>query len=180
MPSIKDIQHSVEDFLEICHARQFAKTYNFKNYSEKELLPLLRFFFAGRFGRVVIPECPAHYAELKRKRTHYCDGRLDFLIGNVAVEVAVRPKYSSGSEMTAAKNYSEANKLSLFRNAKKRVLILMDFSKASMDFDLNMKNMKQYMRDLRVGKGNKLHPFTVIYTSGRGKCRLRRELIRHK
>ena len=27
--------------------------------------------------------------------------------------------------MTAAKNYSEAIKLSLFRNAKKRVLILM-------------------------------------------------------
>ena len=50
-----------------------------------------------------------------------------------------------------------------------------------MDFDLNMKNMKQYMRDLRVGRGTKLHPFTVIYTRiKREKCSFQRELIRHK
>lgn len=101
--------------------KEFTKTLRPGEYSERELLPLLRFYLLGWFGDKVSPEVPGILPGALRG-----SGRLDFLIGDVAVEFAVRRRDDRACTLRPEYQATEVKKLLKYDG--KGVLILFDLS----------------------------------------------------
>lgn len=82
--TVKGIVEAFEVLYDALFDGNFRKTYRFHEFSERELLPLVRMFLLGWFGSVA----PELQSKLLGCLTG--QGRIDFVLGNIAVEFAVR------------------------------------------------------------------------------------------
>lgn len=115
--------------------RDFRKTLELDRWSERELLPLVRAFLLGYF-RVCAPEVKVRLPGGKSGH-----GYIDFKIGNVAVELAVRRPGDRNSPLSAAFNTTEIKKLMMHPGPS--VLILYDFSRHPFE-EYELERYRQY------------------------------------
>ncbi len=133
--------------------KEFSKTLCLKEWGERDMLPLVRAFLLGYFGESIIPE-----AKAKLPGTFSGNGYIDFIIDNVAVELAVRKPTAAKSNLSANVNASEVKKLMKYEGLA--LLVLFDFSKNPYTEEQILK-----FRDWpSLGKGNhKKSAFNVAY-----------------
>ena len=114
------------------HDKEFRKSLRMHEMSERELLPLVRTFLLGYFGESLVAE-PS--AVLPGSLSG--NGRIDFMIGNVAVEFALRRPEHVKRELCAGANETEVKKL--LKHKGPAVMILFDMARDShlTDEDLN-------------------------------------------
>lgn len=148
----------IVDALELLYAkvldRSYRKTLDLHVRGERRLLPIIGGFLLGRF-RNVQPEHPVKHRPLRWPL------RVDFLVDDVAVEVAVRGRTSPKQLVSVALNMSEIKKLTCYEG--KRLLVLFDFSRKPMQPE-ELERFRNW-RDL-VGRGrpSKVIPaFNVAY-----------------
>jgi len=134
-------------------SKTFSKTLRLHECSEKELLPLVRTFLLGYFRESLVAE-----ARTSLPGSLSGSGRLDFVIDNVAVELAVRRPTASRSSVSSTVNSSEIKKL--MKHPGLAVLILFDFSKTPYTED----DIEAFRMWPSLGKGNhKKSAFNVAY-----------------
>lgn len=135
------------------HRNEFKKTLRLNEMGEQELLPLVRTFLLGYFGESLIPE-----AKTKLPGSLTGTGYFDFLIGNVAVELAVRKPDASKSNLSASVNSSEIKKL--LKHDGLALLVLFDFSKTP----YTEEQIEKFRDWSSLGRGNhKISAFNVAY-----------------
>ena len=133
--------------------REFSKTLRLHECCEQELLPLVRMFLLGYFGKSIVPEARA---VLPGSLSGY--GRLDFRIDNVAVELAVRRPNARASSLSSYVNSGEVKKL--MKHDGLAVLVLFDFSSDPYDAE----GIESFRDWPSLGKGpHKKSPFNVAY-----------------
>ena len=131
--------------------KEFTKTLRPGEYNERELLPLLRFYLFGWFGNIVTPEVKCRFPGAVHD-----SGRLDFTIGDVAVEFAVRRRYDSPCVLYPEYQTAEVRKLLKYDG--KGILILFDLS----DSPLNISVIRKYHSLPAMGNHTKTS-FHVVY-----------------
>jgi hypothetical protein len=82
--TIKSVNEAFEFLFSALVDKKFTKTLRLDEWSERELLPLVRTFLLGYFGESIVPEA---ISSLPGSLTG--NGRIDFIVDNVAVELAV-------------------------------------------------------------------------------------------
>jgi len=130
----------------------FAKTYGLEEWSENDLLPLVRFFLLGYFGKSRIE--PEH--TVQQPLAPKGKGRVDFLLGKVAVEFAVRKYSDYSTKIKPHDNRFEIRKLLKYEGPA--ALVLFDFSDEPFPDDLDV-----YRELPVVGRGHRRNPFSVLY-----------------
>lgn len=151
--TVTDVVEAFDLLFSSIRSKTFSKTLKLHEYSEQELLPLVRTFLLGYFGESLIPE-----AKAKLPGTLSGSGRFDFLIDNVAVELAVRRPDAAKSTVSATVNSSEVKKL--MKHDGLAVLILFDFSKTP----YTAEQIESFREWPSLGKGNHTKsPFNVAY-----------------
>ncbi|ESQ81989.1 hypothetical protein [Asticcacaulis benevestitus] len=150
--TIKEVTEAFEFFYEALHSRDFRKTLPLNKMSERELLPLVRTYLLGYFWDVA----PEVRSSLPGTLTG--EGSIDFVVGDVAIELAVRRPKDSKRFLSDLHNATEIKKL--MKHKGLAVLILLDFSaKPFSDADI-----ERYRDWPSLGKGNhKKSPFNVAY-----------------
>jgi hypothetical protein len=121
---------------------EFRKSLQLNAWSERQLLPLVRTFLLGYFGESLMPEARSVLPGSLSGR-----GRIDFLVGDVAVEFVVRRPMTSKAVLSPAANSTEVKKL--LKHDGHSLLVLYDLS-----------------RDWLTGAG--LEGFRVLPSLGRG------------
>jgi hypothetical protein len=132
--------------------QDFSKSLFLYKWEERKLLPLVRTFLLGYFGEklqpevsVALPGCPSG------------NGRIDFLVDDVAVEFAVRTPNAPASKVSATTSQDEIRKLLKFEG--KSVLVLFDFSESP----YNSQELEEF-RICPLGKGNhNKYPYKLAY-----------------
>lgn len=170
--SVREIVEAFELLYETLQDPAFSKSLRLKEWGERDLLPLVRTFLLGWFGRNVEPEVAAALPGSWSGK-----GRIDFVIGGVAVEFAVRKPRTSAATMSAVVNSDEIKKLMKFRG--KALLVLFDFSRKP----YSEEQVERFREWPSLGKGaHKKSPFHVAYfhrgTRRRVECGLIRKHIR--
>jgi hypothetical protein len=163
MSSISQVADAFHLFYESLLRREFRKSFQFDQWSERDLLPLVRSFLLGYFGPRAEPE---RMAVLPTKLTG--QGRFDFMVYDVAVELAVRRPWCPRGDVMPGKNADEVRKLLKYNGLG--VLILLDYSATP----LTRPELEGY-RDLpSLGRGNHAKSgFSVVYYAiGRDPIRL--------
>jgi hypothetical protein len=146
----------------------FSKTLHLHDWCEQELLPLVRTFLPGYFGESIVPEAQAL---LPGSLSGY--GRLDFLVGNVAVEFAVRRPNARASSLSSYVNSGEVKKL--MKHDGLAVLVLFDFSGSPYEEE----DIERFRDWPSLGKGNHTKsPFNVAYYYIRSRRPLETDVIR--
>lgn len=137
---------------ESIHDREFRKTLRLNEWSEKELLPLVRTFLLGYFGHCY----PEVSVRLQSASSGW--GRIDFQIGDVAVEFAVRRPLDRKGPLSSKVNTTEAIKLMMYDGPA--LLVLFDFSMHPFS-DADIERFRDYPS---LGRGNfKRSAFNVAY-----------------
>lgn len=130
----------------------FAKSHQFHTWSERDLLVPIRTFLLGYFGDL----SPEHTVSLPGSRSG--SGRIDFKVGPVAVEVAVRRAGDARRKLLDSENMTEVKKL--LRYDGPSALVLLDFS----DDPIPRADLNGYRALPSFGSGNWTHsPFSVLY-----------------
>jgi hypothetical protein len=107
----------------------------------------------GYFGESIVPEAKA---QLPGALTGL--GRVDYLIGDVAVELAVRSRGKAKANVSASVNTSEVKKL--MKHDGRALLVLLDFS----DTPATDGDISRFRDWPSLGKGNhKKSSFNVAY-----------------
>jgi hypothetical protein len=133
--------------------RSFSKTLRLHEWGEQDLLPLVRTFLLGYFGESIVPE-----AVSKLPGSLSGKGRIDFIVGDVAIEFAVRKPDARRSTLSASVNIHEVKKLMKYPG--QAVLILYDFSKTP----YTREQIEKFRNWPSLGQGShKKSPFNVIY-----------------
>lgn len=133
--------------------KDFSKTLLLHEWKERDLLPLVRTFLLGYFGESLVPEAKS---ELPGSLTG--EGYIDFLIGDVAVELAVRTPNTPKANLSKTVNSDEIKKLMKYDGLS--LLVLFDFSKTP--FSNN--EIERFREWPSLGKGNhKKSAFNVSY-----------------
>ena len=133
--------------------KKFTKTLRLNEWGEQELLPLVRTYLLGYFGDSIVPEAKS---KLPGTLTGY--GFIDFVIDNIAIELAVRKPTASKSNVSATVNTTEIKKL--MKHDGLAVLVLFDFSKTP----YTEEQIERFREWPSLGKGNhKKSPFNVAY-----------------
>ena len=140
--TVKEVIEAFDLLYKALHDREFRKSMRFNEWSEKELLPIVRSFLLGFFGSVT-PEF-----QVRLPGTKSGMGRLDFLIDNVAVELAVRRPGDHKGPLSDKVNATEAKKLMLHDGLA--VLVLFDFSKSPFQYE----DLNRFRDWPSLGKGN--------------------------
>lgn len=154
MASVREVSEAFHVFYEGLRDPNFTKSLRLNEWTERDLLPLVRTFLLGWFGRGRI--APEIMSTLPGKATG--KGRLDFVIDDIAVELAVRCKGAARSNLSAAVNSDEIKKLMKYHG--RAVLILLDFT----DDPLDDKAIQKFRDWPSLGKGNhKKSPFNVSH-----------------
>lgn len=142
--------------------REYAKSAGFEDYSERELHHIVRAFLLGYFWDDMRSELAS---SLPGASTGV--GRIDFVVGKVAVELAVRKRGSRGKrKLCAAENETEVKKLLRWKGPG--LLVLYDFSAPS----LTMADLARYRTLPTLGSGNwHTSSFQVAYFHREGRPR---------
>ena len=136
------------------HDKEFRKSLRMHEMSERELLPLVRTFLLGYFGESLVAE-PS--AVLPGSLSG--NGRIDFMIGNVAVEFALRRPEHVKRELCAGANETEVKKL--LKHKGPAVMILFDMAR---DSHLTDEDLNGYRALPSLGRGNHTKSaFNVVY-----------------
>lgn len=169
MPTINSIQRKFAKLYAAMRDPEFQKTTKFNTHSESALLPLVRAFLLGAYGKVQ----PEFRVPLKKGSSH----RIDFKIGRTAVEFAVRAKHKGAGSVAAGTNKTELMKLSkvhhhFTRDVPVAVLVLFDFSPTPLAKD---RFRDAYGTLPSLGKGNhKRNAVTTLYFSASARRGFRR------
>ena len=149
MPTVAEIRRASVDFFEMTLDASFSKSLQLNKAGERRLLPIYGAFLAGRFGDVE--------REIEgRKRDGI--GRIDFCIGGVALELAVRKPKDSRTTLSTTVNTDEVHKLLWYDGTA--VLVLLDYSRSPFE-EANLNAFRSWPS---LGKGNRnLTPFNVVY-----------------
>lgn len=139
--TIADVVAAFDLLYDNIHDREFRKTLALDSWSERELLPLVRTFLLGYFHACA----PEVKVRLPGSGTGF--GYVDFKIGNVAVELAVRRPKDRKSPLSAAFNTTEIKKLMMHRGPS--ILILFDFSRHPFEEE----DLERYRKYPSFGKG---------------------------
>lgn len=151
--TVSDVVKAFDLLFHSIHNPQFCKTLKLKEFTERELHPLVRTFLLGYFGESLIPE-----AETILPGSLSGIGRVDYMIGGVAVELAVRSKGKAKSTISSSVNTTEVKKL--MKHKGLAVLVLFDFSDSPATDD----DISRFRAWPSLGKGNhKKSPFNVAY-----------------
>jgi hypothetical protein len=149
---VRSVVDAFEVFYDGLFDRDFRKSYQFHEYRERELLPLVRVFLLGWFGGVV-PELQSKLAGCQTGQ-----GRIDFLVDDVAIEFAVRRPRDRQATLSQLTNATEVKKLLQFDG--RAVLILFDLSASP----FGREDVARYRDWPSLGKGNyKRSAFNVAY-----------------
>lgn len=152
MTRVKDIIAAFELLYDSLYDRDFRKSYCFHEYSERELLPLVRMFLLGWFGSV----SPELGSRLPGCLTGV--GRIDFVVDGIAIEFAVRRPDERKAALSEVTNATEIKKLLKYDG--RSVLILFDLSPSPFE----RKDLNRYRDWQSLGKGNhKRNTFNVAY-----------------
>ncbi|WP_291879605.1 hypothetical protein [Caulobacter sp.] len=140
-------------FYESLRRPEFRKSFKFDHWSERQLLPLVRTFLLGYFGPRAEPE---RMTALPGKLTGL--GRFDFMVYDVAVELAVRRPGCPRADVLPEKNADEVRKL--LKHPGLGVLILLDYSSSPLAED----DLQGYRALPSLGRGNHAKTaFSVAY-----------------
>ena len=151
--TITQVVDAFQLFYESIHDKEFRKTKNFHQMGERELAPLVRTFLLGAFGYRVTPEFRSHLPGSLTGR-----GSIDFIVGDVAVEFAVRRYDKGSSSLSTVTNSTEIKKLMKFDGLS--LLVLFDMSSEPYE----PADIERYRDWVSLGKGNhKRYPFSVAY-----------------
>ncbi|EJL37555.1 hypothetical protein PMI01_00633 [Caulobacter sp. AP07] len=143
MASISQVIDAFELFHQSLRRPEFRKSFRFDHWSERQLLPLVRAFLLGYFGPRAEPE---RMTVLPGKLTG--QGRVDFIVYDVAVELAVRRPWCPKAELLPEKNADEVRKLLKYNGLG--VLVLLDYSKTP----LSRAELEGYRVLPTLGQGN--------------------------
>ncbi|MGA7578072.1 MAG: hypothetical protein ACLQUW_03310 [Desulfobaccales bacterium] len=132
--------------------KNISKQMWFNHYKEKDLLPCIRLYLLGYFQNNFEPE-----KSTSHPYSYSGEGRFDFLIGDVAVEFAVRTPECSSRKLKLCDNTDEIAKLTKYPGDA--VLILFDFSKNI----LAASDLEQYNQLPSLGRGVKRYPLSILY-----------------
>lgn len=150
--TIKEIVEAFGHLFANLHDREFRKTLPLNDYGERELLPLVRVFLLGWFGHCA-PEAKCSLPGGQTGR-----GSLDFVVGDTAIELAVRRPRASKASLSSVTNADEARKL--MKHDGPAVLVLYDFSKTP----FSEEQIERYRDWPSLGKGNhKKSAFNIAY-----------------
>lgn len=151
--TVKEVVEAFDLLFASIHRKRFCKTLKLKAFTERELQPLVRTFLLGYFGESLVPE-----AKAKLPGARSGSGRIDYMVGNVAVELAVRNKGKPKSGISSSVNSTEVKKLMKHRGLS--VLVLLDFSDAPAS-DADITSFRDWPS---LGKGNhSKSAFNVAY-----------------
>lgn len=155
--SVRQIESAFQHMFDAFHERSFTKSYRLCQSNERTLLPLMRMFLRGWFGRRMSPEVPT-----KLKSAVTGKGRVDFVLGGIPVEVVVRLPEEAGSKLKAIRNNTELQKLLLHRG--RAVLVLLDFSDVPLSRGELETSYRNWREPCEFGQGyHGLTPFSVCY-----------------
>ncbi|BEH09091.1 MULTISPECIES: hypothetical protein [Geobacter] len=151
--AIKEVVDAFDLLYQSLLNREFSKSLRLHEWGEQDLLPLVRTYLLGYFGESIVPE-----AKAVLPGTLSGNGRIDFLIDNVAVEFAVRKPTAAKSNVSATVNSSEAKKLMKYDGSA--VLVLFDFSKTP----YTSEQIESFRNWPSLGRGNHCKSaFNVAY-----------------
>ena len=151
--TVKEIVEAFDLLFTSMHRKRFCKTLRLKDFTERELQPLVRTFLLGYCGESLVPEAKARLPGARSGA-----GRIDYMVGNVAVELAVRNKGKAKANISSSVNSSEVKKL--MKHDGLSVLVLLDFS----DSPATDAQIERFRDWPSLGKGNhKKSPFNVAY-----------------
>lgn len=151
--TVKEVVKAFELLFISMHRKEFCKSLKLKDFTERELQPLVRTFLLGYFGESIVPE-----ASVVLPGSLSGGGRVDYLIDNVAVELAVRNKGKAKSTISSSVNSNEMKKL--MKHDGLALLVLLDFS----DSPANDEEISRFRDWPSLGRGNyKKSPFNVAY-----------------
>ncbi len=151
--TITNIVEAFELLFTSLRSKSFSNTLRLHEYNEKELSPLVRTFLLGYFGKSMRAETKASLPGSLSG-----SGRVDFMIGNVAVELAVRRPDDARAVLSSRVNHTEVKKL--LKHQGLGVLILFDFSKSP----YSESAIEAFRSWPSLGKGNhKTSAFNVAY-----------------
>lgn len=159
--TIEQVIGAFDLLYENIHDRAFRKTLRLDTWSERELLPLVRSFLLGYF-KTCAPE-----VKVRLPGSASGHGYVDFQIGPVAVELAVRRPGHKKTWLSAAFNTTEIKKLMM--HSGPALLVLYDFSRHPFSDD----ELARYREYPSLGKGKfNRSGFNLVYfylQSGRGR-----------
>lgn len=137
----------------------FTKNRLLSKKTERPMLPLVRAALLGYFHKRVVPEVSVRWTQKdKRGKSVRRSGRIDFRVGGMAIEFAMRGSTAAGSNLSAAANTPEIRKLMKWKNGRS-ILVLFDYSKTPYsDASLN-----KYRNNPGLGSGTHRKPFTLLY-----------------
>lgn len=151
--TIKEVVEAFDLLFSSMHRREFCKTLRLVDFTEREIQPLVRTFLLGYFGESLVPE-----AKAKLPGSLSGLGRIDYMIENVAVELAVRNKGKAKSKISSSVNTTEVKKL--MKHDGLSLLVLFDFS----DDPAHESDIESFRQWPSLGKGNhKKSAFNVAY-----------------
>lgn len=154
MTTVKEIASCFDLLFTAFHTKEFQKSHQLTHWRERELLPLIRVGLLCHFGKKALPE-----VEIDTPWTKSGKSRIDFCIGDTAVEFAVRNPGKSYTNVSASTNTSEVKKLISWKKGKS-VLVLFDFSEKPFTWD----ELQWYREHPSFGKGNrKKNAYTILY-----------------
>lgn len=151
--TIKNVVESFEYLFSSLYRSEFVKTLRLNECNERELLPLVRCYLLGWFGDNLTPEVQAQLPG-----TLTGNGYIDFVIDDVAVELAVRRPDAPKATLSAYVNSTEMKKLMKYDG--KALLVLFDFSTTP----FTEKQIEAFRDWPSLGQGNhKKSAFNVAY-----------------
>ena len=154
MPTVNEISDCFELMFKAFHSKEFCKTHKLNHWRESQLLPLIRVGLLCYFEKQALPEI-----EVSTPWTQSKKSRIDFRVGNVAIEFAVRNPGKSYTNVSASTNTTEIKKLMKWTEGKS-VLVLFDFSDSPFDMD----ELQWYREHPKFGSGNhKKNAYSVLY-----------------
>lgn len=150
MATIDQIAEATKEFYDLTVTPTFSKSLKLNKVGERRLLPLYGAFLFGKFGRVD--------REVRAKLGKSANARIDFQVGNTAIELAVRKPRAPKSGLSKSVNRDEIEKL--LRHNGLSALVLLDYSRSPFTSE-ELENFRNWPS---LGKGNhNLTPFNVIY-----------------
>lgn len=141
--SMKSIAEAFLTFHRATLDSEFSKSRGLHDFNEQQLLLPIRFFLLGWFGKIEAETGARRPSAMTRA------GRIDFLVGNTAVEVAVRPySQTHHQRLHPTSNRTEMEKLMLHPDLS--MLVLLDFAPTRVDWDV----LVGYRNPPSLGSGN--------------------------
>jgi hypothetical protein len=169
MATVTEVVEAFKLFYGAALRRDFSKSLYYVDWNERDILPSLRLFLLGYFGNTVKPESRGNGFRGKSKHR-----KVDFLVGGIAVEVAVRAASDSSSKLSAATNRAEIQKL--IRHRGKSLLVLLDFSRSPLSPEALEKYKSFNFTKTSQGKYSR-SPYNVAYFARRRFGRTRKIVV---